>query len=373
MNSDCTINLGSMDFDRPYICSETLSSGNNIYCCCTCGKFFKGRQENSPAYEHSIHTQNHFLFLNLVTGLCFRLPQGEEVDSSDYQELNLLKENLTPTAFSLGLSEELHDLQGSAYFRGFIPIWSSSLLLSCSISLITHIIPIAHQLIKYEGSKSEKLQCLSNVIRKQWMTRPLLRNRIVLSSDLSASKVSYNNAVAHFINGLDLGCLQGDLRISRVQNKAHNLTSTTIKFNQITVDLPPEPLFPDPTGRLPIPQVHLEELINQKYNSGKVFYDANGNAVAYDIIQLPDYLLISVLNRHKNKTVVLFDPNQLNVLKFRYHLIGNLALSEEERYSVQIRRGEENNFFALDERQFKPIPMDHLVLYNCCFQVWKKS
>ena len=376
MNGDYSINLNCLDFDRPFVCSETLDGGNNIYCCCTCGKFFKGRQENSPAFEHAIQTQDHLLFLNLISGLCFRLPEGEEVSSNELQELDVLRENLAPSNFSIGCAEELHDLRGSPYFRGFVPIWSPSSLLSCSILLIAHIMPLARQLTELTDVKSEKLQILANIMRKLWISRPLLRGRIVISSDLFPSKITCTNSIAHLINGLELDCLQGELRVSRVANNTSQMINQSMNFNQITVDLPPEPLFPDPSGKLPIPKIHLEELINQKYNSGKVFFDSSGNAVAYDLIFLPDYLLISILNRHKNKTVILFDPNCLSILNSSYYLIGNMATtdsSREDSYNVQIRKGRENNFLMFADRQFKPISTDNLILFDSCFQVWKKS
>jgi U4/U6.U5 tri-snRNP-associated protein 2 len=48
-----TIRRHLIDFDLDQVCSVTLSS-NNVYCCLVCGRYFQGKGQATPAYEHSI-------------------------------------------------------------------------------------------------------------------------------------------------------------------------------------------------------------------------------------------------------------------------------------------------------------------------------
>lgn len=59
------VNRRLLDFDFEKICSVTLST-LHIYACLSCGKYFQGRGEGTPAYMHALH-HDHHVHLNLRT------------------------------------------------------------------------------------------------------------------------------------------------------------------------------------------------------------------------------------------------------------------------------------------------------------------
>ena len=78
-----TINRTLLDFDAPdHACSVTLESSPHIYACLVCGKFFRGRGKQTPAYTHSVE-EGHFVFVHLTKGTFWCLPDGYEVDKEE--------------------------------------------------------------------------------------------------------------------------------------------------------------------------------------------------------------------------------------------------------------------------------------------------
>ena len=72
-----TIDRTVLDFDSPdHACSITLESSPHIYACLTCGKFFRGRGKQTPAYTHSVET-GHSVYIHLTNGTFWCLPDTQ--------------------------------------------------------------------------------------------------------------------------------------------------------------------------------------------------------------------------------------------------------------------------------------------------------
>ena len=59
-----TIQRSLLDFDFEPSCSISLESSPHVYGCLVCGKFFRGRGKQTPAYTHSVD-DGHFVFVHL--------------------------------------------------------------------------------------------------------------------------------------------------------------------------------------------------------------------------------------------------------------------------------------------------------------------
>lgn len=390
------MNLSLLDFDQEAVCSVTLATGKNIYCCLECGRYFQGRQIGTPAYEHSISTF-HSEFLNLSTGLAYSLPAGDELkkEKEDQNLLSVLRENLNPQRYEFDLAA-MQDLQGRPYIRGLVPILSTNDAVAALVMLLARIQPVVEQLLMLkEGPK--RLLVISRVMRKLWMRERMLKGRILLPPLNSTNNTNNNNnqqvaverMLPMLLQGLDLQCLQGQLSLTttKTTSKTSNdvVAESKINFTMLSVDLPPVPLFPDPNGKLPIPQVPLSELLSQKYNSGKVYYDSKGSPIAYDLLFLPEYLILTINGRCQkgslNGTVLLFDPEVLQVpftngfghIKSHstYQLQAMVCLNSAGKYVCIVRR-QQKEFYLYDSTSVKPIQTDSLLLFDSVIHLWTK-
>jgi U4/U6.U5 tri-snRNP-associated protein 2 len=88
-----TIQRSRLDFDLAAACSVTLETGPHIYACLVCGKFFRGRSSQTPAYIHAVQ-ESHYLFCHLEQARFFCLPDGYEVIDPSLQDI---REALHPT------------------------------------------------------------------------------------------------------------------------------------------------------------------------------------------------------------------------------------------------------------------------------------
>ena len=96
------INRRLLDFDFEKICSVTLSP-LNCYACLSCGKYFQGRAEGSPAHMHALHHPEHGLFINLKTLKAYLLPENVEFSGDDDEEKEEEEEG--------GIEEQLKDIR----------------------------------------------------------------------------------------------------------------------------------------------------------------------------------------------------------------------------------------------------------------------
>ena len=76
-----TIQRSVLDFDFEPSCSVSLESGPHVYGCLVCGKFFRGRGRQTPAYTHSVD-EGHFVYVHLSKGTFHALPDDYEIHDS---------------------------------------------------------------------------------------------------------------------------------------------------------------------------------------------------------------------------------------------------------------------------------------------------
>ena len=121
-----TINRTVLDFDSPdHACSITLESSPHIYACLICGKFFRGRGKQTPAYTHSVD-EGHFVYVHLTHGTFWCIPDNYEIKLSDEPSLKDIQLALQPK-FTLDEvkilddnTELSRDLFGRRYLPGYI-------------------------------------------------------------------------------------------------------------------------------------------------------------------------------------------------------------------------------------------------------------
>jgi hypothetical protein len=68
-----TIHRELLDFDMEPSCCVTLEAGPHVYACLVCGKFFRGRGPQTPAYLHAVD-QEHYCFVHLQPITAYQNP-----------------------------------------------------------------------------------------------------------------------------------------------------------------------------------------------------------------------------------------------------------------------------------------------------------
>jgi U4/U6.U5 tri-snRNP-associated protein 2 len=117
-----TIQRSLLDFDFEPACSVSMQTGPHIYGCLSCGKYFRGRGSQTPAYTHSVD-ESHFVFVHLSKGTFHCLPDDYEIKDASLADISAaLHPTFSPTDLAsidsnTGLSR---DLFGRRYLPGFV-------------------------------------------------------------------------------------------------------------------------------------------------------------------------------------------------------------------------------------------------------------
>jgi U4/U6.U5 tri-snRNP-associated protein 2 len=425
-----TVNRQFLDFDMEKLCSVTLTN-MNVYGCLICGKFFQGRGQQTPAYTHSVQME-HFVFINLLTGSTFCLPDNYEIIDSSLDDC---KRCLKPTFLPAEITSLDHstllarDVHGVAYLPGFVGLnnLTKTDYVNVTLHALSHITPIRDFFLNvdnYRMSKSVLVHAFGAVIRKLWSRHNF--KSVVSPQDFmqvvsSESHRKFNigkqaeaiEFMAWLLNGLHLGLggtrkprssvvyttFQGRLELTTLarkkvvisegsgqalneeeenQNNEKEMqegkkstvfedegvriqesweeTVTTSPFLYLTLDIPPTPLFKDSEGGLIIPQIPLFEVL--KKIDGDTWTDSVTNAASstsglvrkkYDILQLPQYLILH-LNRftknnfylEKNPTIVTFPVKNLELRN--YLNMRDPALLQKEKKKQEIKEEDMDNY-----------------------------
>jgi U4/U6.U5 tri-snRNP-associated protein 2 len=144
-----TINRTHLDFDFSPHCSSTLESSPHIYACLVCGKFFRGKGRQTPAYTHSVE-EGHFVFVHLSNGTFWCLPDGYEISTKEEPSLSDISLALNPSFTSeevgrLDDNQELaRDLFGRRYLPGFVGLnnLNKTDYLNCVVQALAHVRPL---------------------------------------------------------------------------------------------------------------------------------------------------------------------------------------------------------------------------------------
>ena len=144
-----TINRPALDFDAPdHACSVTLEASPHIYACLVCGKFFRGRGGQTPAYTHAVE-EGHYVYVHLTNGTFWCLPDGYEVPRSEpsLRDIRLALHPKFEPAEVQGLdgNDELaRDLFGRRYLPGFVGLnnLSKTDYLNAVVQALAHVRPL---------------------------------------------------------------------------------------------------------------------------------------------------------------------------------------------------------------------------------------
>ena len=344
------INLQKLDFDLPIHHCSVNHSTNNVYCCLQCGKFFQGRTQQSPAFQHSIvsgtATKPHHLFVNLETTRFYWLPENlkvniNEVDNNDLQILfKHLASCIKPTFNNDIVKKIPFDcytlIDKEKYVTGFIGLnGSNSSNLSIGhvnvvLLLLAHIKPIRDYFLLNSGSSIRSstdrlINIVSLLVQKLW-------SPVLLRAHISSSELINNLMIEHNSIFLKDGINNNNPRIvlnwliNKILNNEDNNNNNNllkqiliqscrgqlaqfsgtdrvnpIHFWNITLKLPRLSYFKDGRNVNDLLQVKLEDLIKEKFYSrenkkgNKEKNDNNDNnkmVSDYEFKLLPKYLII---------------------------------------------------------------------------------
>jgi U4/U6.U5 tri-snRNP-associated protein 2 len=141
-----TINRPSLDFDFEPTCSQTLTTGPNIYACLVCGKFFRGRGKQTPAYLHSVN-DGHAVFLHLTNGTFHCLPDNYEVVDPSLDDIRNAFKPLYGQREIMALDQETtlgRDLFGRRYLPGFVGLnnLNKTDCINATLQALAHVKPL---------------------------------------------------------------------------------------------------------------------------------------------------------------------------------------------------------------------------------------
>lgn len=177
-----TIQRSLLDFDLEATCSVTLETGPHIYACLVCGKCFRGRGSQTPAYIHAVQ-ESHYVFCHLEKARFFCLPDGYEVLDSSLQDI---REALRPTFTEqqiLQLDSQRNparDLLGRPYLPGFCGLNNPNCTdgINVLVQALAHVPPLRNYFLRQKeldvpeiGIPSAALQltrCFGALVRQLW-------------------------------------------------------------------------------------------------------------------------------------------------------------------------------------------------------------
>lgn len=413
------INRRLLDFDFEKICSVSLSP-LNCYACLTCGKYFQGRSEGTPAYMHALHHE-HPLYLNLKTLKAYTLPDNNEFfdDKGQLEDIKkILKPNFTKELLKEidERTEPLTDLQGKSFLPGYIGLnqIKANDYVNVILQCLAHIRPLRdffllNSSIQSDGgglmeSFKEVLEKIWNPIRFKAQTSPHeFLQSISTASSKRFSLVKQSDPLdflVFLLNSLSKetsifnDLLQGQVRIDScdISKDSNNVKIDTKPFFFLSLDLPVKPLFADPRNPTAIPQVNLTNLI-EKYNGGTLTYKQN-NAFAYSVQKYPKYLILHVNRFVKNNFVVehnptivqfspdsLFmpsNPHEMSDSSPTYSLLSNVFCTfpndsdrQEKSFGVHLKCPATDSWLEIENLSVRETQAQMLFMAESYIQIWE--
>ena len=174
-----TVNRAALDFDFEPTCSETLTTGTNIYACLVCGTFFRGRGKQTPAYLHSVN-EGHSVFLNLTSGNFYCLPDNYEIDDPSLKDVKDAFRPLFSKEDIESLDKETtlgRDLFGRRYLRGFVGLNNLNKTdgMNAVIQALAHVKPLRDFFLRCGSGESFEIT-LNIASSKKKSTKKRKRN-----------------------------------------------------------------------------------------------------------------------------------------------------------------------------------------------------
>ncbi|KAI6227254.1 hypothetical protein M3Y99_01273200 [Aphelenchoides fujianensis] len=447
-----TIDRSVLDFDFEKLCSVSLLH-TNVYACMVCGKYFQGRGTNTHAYTHSLDT-DHRIFLNLVTLKFYCLPDNYEISDPSLEDVvYVLKPTYSKEDIQRldGRTMMVRAFDGSHYFPGFVGLNNikANDYSNVIFHALSHVPPLRDYFLNeanYAGIKrppGDKLALLpqrfGELVRKLWNPRAFkahvspheMLQAIVLCSEKKYQITKQNTPIdswrreRFFLNTLHVALngtnktsssiiyrtFRGRMRqhVKKVlpvevsEESARTLMETDefseksseVPFLYLAMDLPAAPLYRDELMQNIIPQVPLGALFS-KYDgvNAKEYKTYNDNFMKrFELIRLPEYLILTYnrfeKNRffvEKNPTIVNFPITNVDLFeclaedarpkhKFTtYDLITNIVHDgkpEGGTYRVQLLHPGTNKWYEMEDLSVKEILPQMITLAECYIQIWR--
>ncbi len=194
-----TIQRFSLDFDFEPSCSISLETGPHVYSCLVCGKFFRGKGRQTPAYTHAVD-EGHYVYIHLSKGTFHCLPDDYEIKDPSLTDISAaLHPSYTESEIQKIDSNTAlaRDLFGRRYLPGFIGLNNlhKTDYISSTIQALAHVRPLRDYFLrlshkdtfvngtstkkKNKKHKKEKpphrmsdlVQCFGELIRKMWSNK----------------------------------------------------------------------------------------------------------------------------------------------------------------------------------------------------------
>ncbi|AQZ15143.1 SAD1 (YFR005C) [Zygosaccharomyces parabailii] len=424
-----TIHEKKLDFDSEKRCCVTLSR-INCYCCLVCGKYFQGRQENTPAFLHSVN-DNHHVFINFNSLRVYLLPDDVEVeDGGRIQIISRIRNSIRPHFNKeeiAGFPELCLDLNNQEYTNGFVGFnnnTSGNDAFNVVLLLLSHVMPVRNFLLLDNTDHDDELiKRLAVIIRKLWSTKlfkPYVSSEELLAYISVAEKNILDqvhdprqlllwlvntlaNRSPRLKKILSSSC-QGTVKITStpvasVFDKKGDFVEFRSKIEEqkevihsyccLTLDLPPYPLFKDNRNANDLPQIAIEYLLS-KFNGTQEQEVAQGLR-KYRLIKVPQYLILhfnrfdknaSQPVKSRNQTLVEFS-HSLELQNSTYTLIANVvhnavksaAVEDDEMstWKIQLLNPHNEQWTELDGPSRRLKESELLFLQETYIQVWRKD
>jgi U4/U6.U5 tri-snRNP-associated protein 2 len=187
-----TIQRSLLDFDFEPACSVSMQTGPHIYGCLVCGKYFRGRGPQTPAYTHSVD-ESHFVFVHLSKGTFHCLPDDYEIKDASLADISAaLHPTFSPAEVaSIDSNTDLsRDLFGRRYLPGFVGLnnLNKTDCVNAVVQALAHVRPLRDFFLSHSDqtaalastrkagtatSSSHRLSqqvahCFGEVVRRLW-------------------------------------------------------------------------------------------------------------------------------------------------------------------------------------------------------------
>ncbi|KAG0668698.1 hypothetical protein C6P45_004473 [Maudiozyma exigua] len=415
-----TINNKKLDFDSDRICSVTLTK-LNIYGCLTCGKFFKGYKERSPAFLHSI-SENHRLFISLKNhpNNIIVLPDELEINGTtpllSRQDQKLVHDIIFATnptydkTLIQSFPQKCHDCtQDQLYYNGYVglnkSISNGITYINVLVQLLAHIIPIRDYFLLYNGSTDTLIGKISIIIKKIWSPH-LFKLNIAPDELISHLLINFpkifNGSIRDpqfLLNWLINQMCQLDPLLKKLLNKTCRgklkTQGKTVPFWNLTIILPTVSMFKDGKNIDELPQVNLQNMIVENFLN-----KSNGKIIE----QFPRYLFVYITRfdtklaqesrdefvvKNRNQTIVNFSESLTLPVdsknKITYKIISNIVhdpqknlLDIEKDYKsnwkIQLLKDSKvNDWMEIDNIKVSPKNFNLMFLDESYIQVWERQ
>lgn len=155
-----TIQRSILDFDFEPSCSVSLESGPHIYGCLVCGKFFRGRSPQTPAYTHSVQ-DGHFVFVHLSDSTFYCLPDNYKIEDPSLMDIAAALHPTFSPAEIAQIDENTklaRDLFGRRYLPGFVGLnnLNKTDCINACVQALAHVPPLRDFFLQQSEQQQQK-------------------------------------------------------------------------------------------------------------------------------------------------------------------------------------------------------------------------